>query len=41
MQHILENDYLKVTVAEHGAEVRSIIRKKDNKELMWQADPAF
>lgn len=41
MNHILENENLKVTVAEHGAEVKSIIRKKDEKELMWQADAAY
>ncbi len=41
MDHIIENDNLKVTVADHGAEIRSIIRKKDGVELMWQADPAY
>ncbi len=41
MNHILENDKLKVTVAEHGAEIRSIIRKSDGVELMWQADAAY
>ncbi len=41
MNHILENDLLKITVAEHGAEIRSIIRKSDGVELMWQADAAY
>ena len=28
-----------LTVSDHGAEIRSL--KRDGKELMWQADPAF
>lgn len=41
MNHVIENDTLKLTVAEHGAEIRSIIRKCDNTEMMWQADSAY
>ena len=41
MNHILENEYLKVAVADHGAEINSIIRKSDGAELMWQADAAY
>ena len=41
MNYTLENEYLKVAVADHGAEVKSIIRKSDGKELMWQADSAY
>lgn len=41
MNHIIENENLKLTVADHGAEIKSLIRKSDNRELMWQADPAF
>ncbi len=37
----LENSILKLTVSEHGAEIKSLIRKSDGKELMWQADAAF
>ena len=37
----LENEYLKIAVAEHGAELSSIWDKKRNKELLWQADPKF
>ena len=40
-EHTISNDKLSLTVSEHGAEIRSIIRKRDNKELMWQADSAF
>ena len=32
---------MKLTVEEHGAEIRSLIRKADGAELMWQADSAF
>ena len=41
MNHVIENENLKVTVVDHGAEVRSIIRKSDNAEMMWQADAAY
>lgn len=41
MEHIIENDYLKVKVADFGAEIRSVIRKADDREMMWQADSAF
>lgn len=41
MNHVIENENLKVTVADHGAEVRSIVRKSDGVELMWQADAAY
>ena len=41
MNYTLENDKIKLTVAEHGAEIKSLIRKADGKELMWQADSAY
>ena len=34
----IENDYLKVTVTTWGAQVKSVIRKCDGVEHMWQAD---
>ena len=37
----LENELLKIGVATHGAELSSIFDKKRNKEMLWQADPAF
>ncbi len=40
-EHIIENSIIRLTVAEHGAEIRSLVRKSDGKELMWQADAAF
>ena len=40
MEYIIENEYLKVTVTTKGAQVKSVIRKCDGVEHMWQADPA-
>lgn len=37
----LENTYLRLTISEHGAEMQSIIRKRDQQELLWQGDPAY
>lgn len=37
----IENDFLKIAVSDHGAELSSIYDKKREKELLWQADPAF
>ena len=34
----IENEYLKVTVTAWGAQVKSVIRKCDNVEHIWQAD---
>ena len=39
MEYIIENEYLKVTVTTKGAQVKSVIRKCDGVEHMWQADP--
>ena len=40
MEYIIENEYLKVTVTTWGAQVKSVVRKSDNVEHMWSADPA-
>ena len=40
MEYILENEYLKVTVTDWGAQVKSVIRKCDGAEHIWQADSA-
>ena len=40
MEFILENAYLKVTVTDWGAQVKSVIHKRDGVEHIWQADPA-
>ena len=38
MDYILENEYLKVTVTTWGAQLKSVVRKSDGVEHMWQAD---
>lgn len=40
MEYTIENEFLKVTVTTAGAQVKSVIRKSDGVEHMWQADPA-
>ncbi len=39
MEYSIENEYLKLTVTTWGAQVKSVIRKCDGVEHMWQADP--
>ena len=41
MQYTIENDKMKCTIDSHGAELRSIVKKADGREVMWNADPAF
>ena len=38
MEYIIENEFLKVTITTWGAQVKSVIRKCDGVEHMWQAD---
>ena len=40
MDFVIENEYLKVTVTTQGAQLKSVVRKCDGVEHMWQADPA-
>ena len=40
MEFVLENAQLRVTVSTLGAELRSVIRKCDGVEHLWQGDPA-
>ena len=39
--HILENDQLRVSISDHGAELSGIFDKKNNREVLWNADPAY
>ena len=36
----IENEYLKLTVTTWGAQVKSVVRKCDGVEHIWQADKA-
>lgn len=38
MEYFIENEYLKVAVTTWGAQIRSVVRKCDHVEHMWQAD---
>ena len=37
-EYTIENDYLRVTMTTWGAQVKSVVRKCDGVEHMWQAD---
>ena len=39
--HILENDQLRVSISDHGAELSGIFDKKNNREVLWNADSAY
>ena len=41
MKRIIENDFLKVTIDDHGAELVSIYDKEKDREVIWQGDPKF
>lgn len=41
MIYTLENDILKIAIDTHGAELSSIYRKDERREMLWQGDPAF
>ena len=39
--YYLENENLKIAVDSHGAELSSVFSKRENREYLWQGDPAF
>ena len=41
IMRILENDQLRVTISDHGAELSGIFDKKNNREVLWNADPTY
>ncbi len=41
MIHSLENEFLRVSISDMGAELVSIYDKKKEREIIWQADPAY
>ena len=41
MRIFLENDTVKVELESFGAEIKSLVKKENNREIMWGADPAF
>lgn len=41
MLYYIENDFLKIAVDTHGAELSSIYNKRSQKEMLWQGNPNF
>lgn len=41
MNYIIENEAVKITVADLGAELMSLVLKKDNTEYLWQGDEKY
>lgn len=41
MRYLLENEVLKVEIDSFGAELKSVQRKSDHQEYMWQGDPKY
>ncbi|MCR4618802.1 MAG: aldose 1-epimerase family protein [Lachnospiraceae bacterium] len=41
MKYTLENDLLKVTFDSFGAEIKSVIGKKNGREYIWNGDPSY
>ena len=41
MEYAIENEYLIVTVTTWGAQVKSVVRKFDDVEHMWQAAVSY
>lgn len=40
MEFTLENNFLRIQVRSHGAELCSVVKKQTGEEMLWQADPA-
>ena len=41
MLYILENDQLRISIDDHGAQLMSIIEKTTGTEYLWQGDPTY
>lgn len=41
MRYAIENEQIRCEIDTHGAELKSLIRKADKREVMWNADPAY
>lgn len=37
----IENEFIKVSVCDHGAELFGLYDKENNREVLWQADPKY
>ena len=41
MRYTIENEFLRCEVDMHGAEVKSLVRKSDGREMMWEGNPEY
>lgn len=41
MIHTLENEELRIRISDHGAELSELYDKKNNRQVLWDADPAY
>lgn len=41
MRYTIQNEMIECEIDSHGAELKSLIRKSDGKQIMWGADPAY
>ena len=41
MRYTIENEQIRCEIDSHGAELKSLVRKADGREVMWGADPAY
>ncbi|MBR1931611.1 MAG: aldose 1-epimerase family protein [Lachnospiraceae bacterium] len=41
MRIVLENELWKAEIKRFGAELKSLVRKEDGQEYLWEADPAY
>lgn len=41
MDYILENEKIRLKTVSAGAEMKSLVRKSDGQEILWEADPKF
>ncbi len=41
MKHTIENQWLRISVKEEGAELTSLLKKQTTTEILWQGDPAY
>jgi galactose mutarotase-like enzyme len=41
MRYCIENETLRVEIDSHGAEIKSVRRKSDNREYMWHGDSRY
>ena len=41
MIRTVENQFLRISVSDHGAELSSVYDKVHDREVLWQADPAY